>query len=1296
MAVSGYDDVNTADGLATAVSEGTQSIRLTDNITIADTITVTRTLALDLNGYILRYGGTDAHSVITIAEGGDLTIEDSSETRVRNYYTINDDGLYVFDESLTSAPADGGYVTGGVITGGTGTEVEVYDIYGGTGAEVKETYGGGIYMSDGALTITGGTIAGNTANFGGGVSGANSVTFTGGTISGNIATGQSYSYAGGVCVQSGTELKASGSVVINDNKVVHGENKTNSNLYLNLGETLKIAGELKTGAIISISQAPSDSSDPSSGFAEGYSFLTGFAENNAGKSVSDFIKSDYLKEEAGKTYEAVTDANGNITWKEYTLVKIPATRYIEIRYDGVSHYSSVISSLNGADVANDDVEEVGEHYIEIDLADGGENTRWEDGSKDPIVFIVKVLPMLIDKPVADTTEFEYNGATQTYHIAENDYYTVDGATQTEAGTHTVTVTLNNPNVAWNDAEESTASLTFDFVISGPTELSLLGVVVVLAATLIIEIIATGVYWVDRRRKEEAAMFHYRDPKGGKGDPYMDDDRNNEHDKFTTNASAGLALTALLSVYVPTWEVVLIVLLTTAIILVAVYNIYLYTRHKNSTAQESTAGFTPAQRRHDNGYRKTNVRADAVTSKRDYTPYVPPHIEQTYSPGEQDLTDNEDMHASPFSGFARPEREEQAYNEGEQQEDENASAGQDTDDADLRVNPVVVYNDENTEQVAIDKTETPAEYAQEDISEDEVVEQPIKEQTIIGQPIKEAATAQPSDEQAVKPSGIPQDAQGAEHVQVLDADGEVEEVLQSVDYEHGYAYVTRYKKSFTARLIQSWDESKSYYSDLKNVALSYKGLKSVVDWEYDCICSSDKAAEDKAFVKFDIRGKTLCVYLALDPDDFKESKFKVERTEIKKFEDVPCLYRIKNPTRARNAAELIAMVCRQNGLSIGRKQNKNYSLPYETTAQLIRRDLIKPYVVSERYEEFLKKSGRSAEEIACDESNKVMLSADDDERTRGGVIFDDEDIVEEKVIDRASGKEVVKRYNKSFKAKIIQASDETKAFYNSLKNEILSYENTKSTIWWNCDSIHTGNKTIAKFAVHGDILCIYLALKLSDYNGTEYQVEMAEGKRNVHVPCMYRVKNAKRAKLAKDLISQLALKMGLNRGATSRENYFSPYESTETLLRRGLIKEIGVKKMVTEQTRKLTKEERENLHRECVEEAEKLKREVVSALDVNNLMDDEVAIVLVDDKHSAKSFTGKAEVVYIDKISANFKAGDVVNLKSLKRKGLVSEDAGGIKVLARGTLTKPLAVEACDYSLEAIKMILLTGGTVKRV
>ena len=64
----------------------------------------------------------------------------------------------------------------------------------------------------------------------------------------------------------------------------------------------------------------------------------------------------------------------------------------------------------------------------------------------------------------------------------------------------------------------------------------------------------------------------------------------------------------------------------------------------------------------------------------------------------------------------------------------------------------------------------------------------------------------------------------------------------------------------------------------------------------------------------------------------------------------------------------------------------------------------------------------------------------------------------------------------------------------------------------------------------------------------------------------------------------------------------------------------------------------------------------------------------------EQYTGakKAEI-NIDTISEHFQSGDTVTLNSLKAKKLVPNSAGTVKVLARGSLDKPLTIVAQDFS-----------------
>jgi ribosomal protein L15 len=74
---------------------------------------------------------------------------------------------------------------------------------------------------------------------------------------------------------------------------------------------------------------------------------------------------------------------------------------------------------------------------------------------------------------------------------------------------------------------------------------------------------------------------------------------------------------------------------------------------------------------------------------------------------------------------------------------------------------------------------------------------------------------------------------------------------------------------------------------------------------------------------------------------------------------------------------------------------------------------------------------------------------------------------------------------------------------------------------------------------------------------------------------------------------------------------------------------------------------------------------------------------------------KAEV-NLDVIAQKFKDGELVDLDGLKRKHLVSKKTEYVKILARGALTKPLVVEAQDFSRAAEDMLRAIGGEAIRV
>lgn len=97
-------------------------------------------------------------------------------------------------------------------------------------------------------------------------------------------------------------------------------------------------------------------------------------------------------------------------------------------------------------------------------------------------------------------------------------------------------------------------------------------------------------------------------------------------------------------------------------------------------------------------------------------------------------------------------------------------------------------------------------------------------------------------------------------------------------------------------------------------------------------------------------------------------------------------------------------------------------------------------------------------------------------------------------------------------------------------------------------------------------------------------------------------------------------------------------------------------------------------------------------EVNHLLSDEDAcrLTAVVDRSGEKR-GGPVATVYLDTLSDRFSADSYVNLRILKQAGIAPRECQSMRVYARGTLRKPLMIEADGFSSEAVKMISLSGG-----
>lgn len=76
-----------------------------------------------------------------------------------------------------------------------------------------------------------------------------------------------------------------------------------------------------------------------------------------------------------------------------------------------------------------------------------------------------------------------------------------------------------------------------------------------------------------------------------------------------------------------------------------------------------------------------------------------------------------------------------------------------------------------------------------------------------------------------------------------------------------------------------------------------------------------------------------------------------------------------------------------------------------------------------------------------------------------------------------------------------------------------------------------------------------------------------------------------------------------------------------------------------------------------------------------------------------NFTVRYAIINLDDLN-RFNDGDVVTLELLKEMGIIKKELSGLKVLAKGELTKKLTVKANRFSSTAVTKIENIGGTAE--
>ena len=203
-------------------------------------------------------------------------------------------------------------------------------------------------------------------------------------------------------------------------------------------------------------------------------------------------------------------------------------------------------------------------------------------------------------------------------------------------------------------------------------------------------------------------------------------------------------------------------------------------------------------------------------------------------------------------------------------------------------------------------------------------EPVKEELVPSVTFEEAAKE--VWPQLENPNPLPE-----EEPEIL-PEPEEEEVVEEVEdnpafeeepaEEEGGATQEEWNRSkrqpFLNRILTADADIKANYNEIKNEILSY-GVKAKLSRGGETF-----RLHEKKYVKIYLVGKTLKVYLALHPEDYKDSTIPVEDVGHRpNYADIPLLFKVRSGLSVRRCKELIKTACENDGLTQKEVKNTNW-------------------------------------------------------------------------------------------------------------------------------------------------------------------------------------------------------------------------------------------------------------------------------------------------------------------------------------------------------------------------------------
>lgn len=290
-----------------------------------------------------------------------------------------------------------------------------------------------------------------------------------------------------------------------------------------------------------------------------------------------------------------------------------------------------------------------------------------------------------------------------------------------------------------------------------------------------------------------------------------------------------------------------------------------------------------------------------------------------------------------------------------------------------------------------------------------------------------------------------------------------------------------------------------------------------------------------------------------------------------------------------------------------------------------------------------------------------------------------------LLTSAAGEMIFLRLRRSFLARIALADEGVRALFATVRAQLLTFRGVRERVSWGGASYYCGRILLARVVANTKSLAVSLAADPQEAAraGVHFR-DLSDRKRFAAVPVRCKVTGERSLRAALSLVRAIAERQGLQGGATVQPFTFPPADRAQ-LTARGLIR--------TDARRASGERVSEGELRALLTAGATL--ETFSAAFALRRASRRTARLLAGEEGPQVGSRAARALVNLDTLSANYEAGERVDIGSLREKGLVDRRATACKVLARGGLDKPLTVEAEEFSLAAERMIAQTGGRAVR-